>query len=84
MLRCTPTLPGSEEKRRLSLTRCDTSLIVLALAAIAFIIAVARIGQCSVSIDAANPACGRDGMPTVNLAAPLILLPGGIVAFVQT
>ncbi|MGH3726268.1 MAG: hypothetical protein ACRDUS_19340 [Mycobacterium sp.] len=60
------------------------SLAVLALAAIAFVTTVAWIGRCSVSLDADTAACGRDGVPVVTLVAPLILLAGGIIAFVQT
>lgn len=60
------------------------SLAVAVLAAITLITSVLWIGQCSVSLDVDTALCSRHGVPLIALASPMVLLIGGIVAFVQT
>lgn len=60
------------------------SLVVIALAAAAFVTTVVWMGQCSVSLDAGSALCGRNGTPLIAMAVPGVLLIGGLVAFVQT
>ncbi|ALR11789.1 hypothetical protein BST43_13565 [Mycobacteroides saopaulense] len=60
------------------------SLGVVALAVVALITAIVWMGQCSVSLDVDQALCGKRGTPLISMAAPGILLIGGIVAFAQT
>ncbi|MFD6198822.1 hypothetical protein ACFWE3_19180 [Mycobacteriaceae bacterium NPDC060252] len=53
-------------------------------AGITLVTSVMWIGQCSISLDVDEALCGRHGTALITLAAPIILLIGGIVAFVQT
>lgn len=60
------------------------TLTVIALAAACFGTAVFWIGQCSSSMDTHAPACGRSSDTLIAVGSPLILLVGGVIAFVQT
>ncbi|CPT75684.1 hypothetical protein [Mycobacteroides abscessus] len=82
-----PMYSDAERKDRDKRTHIQAvrfSAATVALAIVTFVTTVVWMGQCSVSVEVDKTLCGRHGTPAMAMAAPGVLMIGGVIAFVQT